>query len=811
MLEFPDLGIFQFTQSWVIAVAVRRRNLQKLAGRIGLLGLLAVFTLPLGILVRQLVFEINDRITFIEKERRGINYNQPLRKLLEKTLAYRSQTNLVLQDRRQSIASLVDLETQIEDIFEEIEQNEHLDSALLATKRNWQHLQATWHLNKKALRQQNLTPEEMYCLQSGLVSDITNQITHVGDTSNMILDPDLNTYYFLDTLITKIPTAVVITANMQDLPKVACIATGTNPDQHLDVLGSRLDQSIAAIRRARQTILEKYTESKIPTESYVSSVQATQELLRQLNEIPLKNQLDNASLKQQNQKTLDSQLKLYDAIVPLAEQILSERIEKLNARKTSAVVFTILVLLVIIVIYSALTWNWLRIKSLDRRLSLQYRTARTLAEAQGLESAINRILPSICQQLHWDIGEFWQVVAPTQASDIIPDITSVNKQDCPEASARLTCVKTWKNAPEIILPPREPILADHTGIIARAWSQRQPIWRSDVMQYRNATIQSPRADLQNFPHALALPIQHGDTVIGILTFFNQELPDQSEEQLTTLMAISRQIAQFIERQRVTTELYLAKDSAEKASRAKSQFLANMSHEFRTPLNAIIGYGEMIQEEAVEESNSILTNDLDKIIGAGRHLLKLVEDVLDISKIEAGRMQLYVEEFSIPMMMQEVIITTRPSMNANKNTFTLNCDSSISTMQSDVLKIKQVLINLISNAAKFTHRGVIQLDIHRQTDGENQSWITFQLRDSGIGMTPEQVQRLFHVFTQADASTTRKYGGTGLGLAISQEFCRLMGGEITVQTVIDQGSTFTVRLPEQLTTWPPTIRTEVSNG
>jgi signal transduction histidine kinase len=800
------LGIFQFTQDWVIAVAVRRRNLQKLAGRIGLLGLLAVFTLPLGILVRQLVLEIDDRITFIEKERQGLDYNQPLRNLLEKTLAYRSQTHSVLREKAHSTASLVDLEVQIEAILQEIEENEQRggsgssDDDLLDTKRNWQQLKTTWQLNHKALRQQNLTPEEMYCLQTGLISDITNQITHVGDTSNMILDPDLNTYYFLDTLITKIPTAVVITANLQDLPKVSCIATATNPEKHLNVLGSRLDQSIAAIRRARQTILEKYSESKIPTESYVSSVQETQKLLSQLNNISLKDQRDNSGLIQQNQKALDSQLKLYDAIVPLTEQIFTDRIENLNTRKTSAIVFTLLVLLVIIVIYSALTWNWLRLKSLDRRLSLQYRTARTLADTQSLENALDRILPSICQQLHWDIGELWQVVTQKR---ITPDA-----MDCPAPEVLLTCITTWKNAQEIILPPREPIRADHTGIIARAWSQGQPIWRSDVRQYRNATIQSPRADLQNFPHALALPIHHGEQVIGILVLFNRQLPDQSEEQLTTLMAISRQIAQFIERQRVTTELSLAKDTAEKASRAKSQFLANMSHEFRTPLNAIIGYGEMIQEEAVEEQNEVLTQDLDKIVSAGRHLLKLVEDVLDISKIEAGRMQLYVEELSVPLMMKEVIITTRPSMNANQNTFAWNCDSDIVTMQSDVLKLKQVLINLISNAAKFTQNGVIQLDIQRETDMENRRWIVFHLRDSGIGMTPEQVQRLFQVFSQADASTTRKYGGTGLGLAISQEFCRLMGGEIKVQSTANQGSTFTVRLPEMTT---PTIMTKVSNG
>ncbi len=773
-------------------MAVRNRNFQKMAGRIGLLGLLAIFTLPLGILVRQLVFEIDHRIEFIEKERRGIHYNRPLRNLLEKSLAYRSQTHDVVTKGEQSIAALVDLESQIESIFQEIEANERQDSKILKTTPNWSRIQATWRFNHQALIQSNLSPEELYCLQSGLIKDIVNQITHVGDTSNMILDPDLDTYYFLDTLITKIPTATFLTAEIRDLPRVACISQERDPEQHLFLLSSRLDQSILSIARARQTILEQYPEANIPTSSYVTTVQSTHKVVEIVEQLPLDRQVNNSELQQQSQYSLDAQFILYDAVEPLTQEKLTLRIDQLKARKSSAVIFTFLVLFIIVSIYTALTLNWLYIRLLDRRLSLQYRTASILAEAQSLEWAIDRILPNICQQLQWDIGELWQV-------------------DQCNGEIKISCVKSWQRSPETLPRNRLDLSVDKPSIVSRAFSQKQPIWRSEVMQYRNALIYTSQAEFHQFPHALALPILHEEEVIGVMAFFNRDLPDQSDEHLTTLLAVGRQIAQFIQRQRISKELSDAKEVAEVASRAKSQFLANMSHEFRTPLNAIIGYGEMLHEESEDFENTILTDDLSKIVTAGRHLLKLVEDVLDISKIEAGHMQPYLEEFNIPLMLEEVVATTRPLIQKNQNAFVLKCDLDVINICSDFLKLKQILINLLSNAGKFTHGGLVQLDVKREVEAD-QTFILFHVKDSGIGISAQQIQKLFRVFTQADDSTTRKYGGTGLGLAISQAFCQIMGGTLTVDSAIEQGSVFTVRLPERPMTESQMMPTsEVSHG
>jgi signal transduction histidine kinase len=246
------------------------------------------------------------------------------------------------------------------------------------------------------------------------------------------------------------------------------------------------------------------------------------------------------------------------------------------------------------------------------------------------------------------------------------------------------------------------------------------------------------------------------------------------------------------------EAQKARAEAEEASKAKSIFVANMTHELRTPLNAIIGYSEMLQEEAEDMGLNDFIPDLKKIGSAGKHLLALINDVLDFSKVEAGRMELFLETFVIDIMLEDVRVTIEPLIEKNHNRLQVAQAERLGEMYADVTKVRQCLFNLLSNASKFTEEGTITLAAHRYCGIDYKEWITFQVSDSGIGMTPEQISKLFNAFMQADSSTTRKYGGTGLGLVITKQFCQMMGGNVSVESEYGKGTTFSIHLPIEVT-------------
>ena len=329
-------------------------------------------------------------------------------------------------------------------------------------------------------------------------------------------------------------------------------------------------------------------------------------------------------------------------------------------------------------------------------------------------------------------------------------------------------------------------------VVSRAVLQRRPVHIYDVQHDSS----SPVLDVilrAGFCAHLTVPLLGADRIVGALVVRRREPGEFAENTVNLLQTFAAQSVLAIQNARLFHEIEEKGRELAEASEHKSQFLANMSHELRTPLNAIIGLTDMMVGNAARFGTEKALEPLRRVLGAGRHLLTLINDILDLSKIEAGRMELHLETFSLVPLIEDVAKTIEPMATKNGNRLVIECPAELGTMHADQTRVRQSLLNLASNANKFTEKGTITITA-RQGHENGRDWIALAVTDTGIGMTPEQMGKLFQEFSQASSKTASKYGGTGLGLVISRRFCQMMGGDITVESEPGRGSTFTIRLP-----------------
>jgi signal transduction histidine kinase/DNA-binding response OmpR family regulator len=336
-----------------------------------------------------------------------------------------------------------------------------------------------------------------------------------------------------------------------------------------------------------------------------------------------------------------------------------------------------------------------------------------------------------------------------------------------------------------------PIAPGRGTLVGRTALERRAVHIPDVLIDPEYTWTESTKRSGGHRTLLAVPLLRERVVVGVMAMSRYTVRPFSDKQIELLTTFADQAVIAIENVRLFEEIQDKSHQLAEASQHKSQFLANMSHELRTPLNAIIGVSEMLREDAEALKQDL--EPLDRVLGAARHLLALINDILDLSKIEAGRMELQLESFPLVPMIEDVAKTIEPMAAKNRNRVAIDCPPALGTIHADETRLRQALLNLASNANKFTENGTVTIAAQPQRlDGCD--WITIAVTDTGIGMTTEQMAKLFQEFSQADVSTTRKYGGTGLGLAISKRFCQMMGGDITVESEVGRGSTFTIRLP-----------------
>jgi PAS domain S-box-containing protein len=755
-----------------------------------------LFVLPLALVMTLLIREMNSRIDFAQKEFYGNAYLRPLRAMLEHTLENKMLADQYLQGDASLKPQLLSNQTKIDQDFEALATVEQKLGPKLQTVEQFNQLKVTWqNLQDKLLAGDTAKSE---ALHNDFIAKIRGLISHVGNTSNLILDPDLDSYYLMDEVLLKLPEGQDLLARTRFLGERAFSSNGLSPEEkaQLTIFGGLVRSNSNASQQGLgvafqnnpaenlEPILQRpLQESGAATETFLHILSRDIVNAQEVTIAP-------ATYRTAAASALRASFQLWDRTVIELDGLLQARIAGFARQKTLVTVVTLLVLFVV-----AYLWGGFYLAVMRTVSSLDEASQRMVGGNMGERVSLD------------NRDELGQVASSFNQIAIELAKTSTQRQAVLDNAADGIFTTDEYYRIESFNPAAERIFGYQA---AEVLGQSIALLIPEITQIRVEDHQENNHLPEQSSLGLSRAVEGvGQRKNGISFSLELSISQMRLDEQKHFIGICRDIT---ERKRVAQQLALARDQALEANRAKSVFLANMSHELRTPLNAIIGYSEMLQEELEDLERTEFVPDLQKINSAGKHLLSLISDILDLSKIEAGRMDLFLENFEVAPMIKDVVTTIQPLIHKNNNVLEVHCAENVGIMQADLTKVRQIIFNLLSNASKFTERGTISLTVERRKSeyGEtrtalitepsaplelaNQEWLILGVSDTGIGMTSEQMEKLFKEFTQADASTTRKYGGTGLGLAISRHFCQMMGGEIEVDSEPGHGSTFTVWLP-----------------